>query len=108
MLGCIREKPEIGDSREEPDCGAGTSYGIYRGDLLGGYASIAPEPGRCDVAGTEAAIPEGSGSADFFLVVPNTGAFEGDYGLDSTGSARAPAAGGCYPRSAIDACASGF
>jgi hypothetical protein len=40
-------------------CGAATSYGIYRGDLLVGYDSIAPEPGACDVIGNSAARETG-------------------------------------------------
>jgi hypothetical protein len=79
-----------------PDCGNGTSYGIYRGDLGAGYGSIAPEPGKCSVAGTSDTVPEGVGSADFFLVVPNDTSLEGFYGTDSSGAQRAPAVGACY------------
>jgi len=78
-----------------PDCGAGTLYGVYRGDLGAGYGSIAPEPGQCAVSGNAVTIPQGAGNADFFLVVPNDGALEGSYGSDSTGAPRSAAAAGC-------------
>ncbi|MDQ7086914.1 MAG: S8 family serine peptidase [Acidobacteriota bacterium] len=87
------------------DCGAGTAYGVYRGDLRLGYASIAAEPGLCSVAGTGATVDEGPGQADFFLVVPNDAAFEGGYGSDSQGAPRQPAAAACYPQDRVDACA---
>jgi hypothetical protein len=88
-----------------PDCGDGTIYGVYRGDLGTGYSSIAPEPGRCDVAATTTLVSEGAGSADFFLVVPSTGSTEGSYGTDSSGTRRAPASSACHPQGQIDACA---
>jgi polyhydroxybutyrate depolymerase len=87
------------------DCGAGTAYGIYRGDLRFGYGSVAPEPGFCDVNGVTASIPAGEGPADFLLVVPNTGVNEGGYGFDWSELDRPAAANACYPRGGIDACA---
>ena len=87
------------------DCGAATSNGIYRGDLQVGYHSIAAQPGACNVTGTSATIPLGSGSAEFFLVVPNKDAEEGSYGTDSFGAQRLPAASACYPQGAIQVCA---
>lgn len=87
------------------DCGGTASYGVYRGDLAQGYDSVAPEPGFCDVVATTATIPEGAGSGDFFLVVPNDGAFEGSYGADSASNPRSPATAGCYPVDQVDACA---
>ena len=81
-----------------------TSYAVYRGDLEVGYESIVPEPGLCDVAGTSATIPLGTGNAEFFLVVPHTAGTEGSYGTSSSG-ARPPAAGACYPQGALAACA---
>jgi hypothetical protein len=88
-----------------PDCGAGTLYAVYRGDLTLGYDSIVPEPGQCAVAGTTVTVPEGSGATDFFLVVPSDGTDEGSYGKDSSGSERAPATAACRPQGATDACA---
>lgn len=88
----------------QADCGTGSAYGIYRGDLLAGYSSLAPEPGMCDVAATEATIPAGEGSADFFLVVPNDSGSEGGYGSDSASSRRTQATGACYPQDALDTC----
>jgi hypothetical protein len=87
------------------DCGAGSHYGVYRGDLAAGYGSLAPEPGLCSIDGTSVAIAEGTGRADFFLVVPNDGAFDGGYGRDAEGEQRAPAAQPCYQQDQIDACA---
>ena len=87
------------------DCGGTSSYGIYRGDLAIGYGSLAAEPGFCDVAGTTADIPEGAGAADFLLVVPNDGVFEGSYGADSAGTSRDPASTACYPTDQVDGCA---
>ncbi|HHN74168.1 MAG TPA: PKD domain-containing protein [Acidobacteria bacterium] len=87
------------------DCGAGTAYGIYRGDLTLGYDSLKAEPGLCSVSTTSATVDEGPGRADFFLVVPNDAAFEGSYGNPSGGGSRAAAADACYPRDRFDACA---
>jgi hypothetical protein len=87
-----------------PDCAGGTRYGIYRGDLTAGYASIVPEPGKCAVVGTSDTVPEGAGSADFFLVVPNDGGQEGFYGTDSTGTQRTPAAAPCFGQSSPANC----
>lgn len=87
------------------DCGGGSAYGIYRGDLNLGYASLALEPGFCSVADQSATIPLGPGNADFFLVVPNDDAFEGSYGQDGAGTRRAPADTACFPQDQIDACA---
>jgi M6 family metalloprotease-like protein len=89
----------------DADCGAGSTYAVYRGDLQAGYGSIAPEPGLCDVTGTSTTIPLGTGNAEFFLVVPHTNA-EGSYGLGVSGTARPPAAGACYPQGVVAACAS--
>jgi hypothetical protein len=89
----------------QADCGGGTVYGVYRGDLSGGYGTVAPEPGLCGLATTAVTLPEGTGSADFFLVVPAFGEFEGSYGALSGGAARPPAAEGCLPQDAPDACA---
>ncbi|ANM31735.1 hypothetical protein ABI59_22520 [Acidobacteria bacterium Mor1] len=88
----------------DPDCGGGIGYGIYRGDLAAGYASIAAEPGMCAVAGTTANLPLGSGAADFFLVVPNAAAAEGGYGADSAGIGRAPAVAACRSQQSLDDC----
>ena len=87
------------------DCGHATTYGVYRGDLRVGYDSIVAEPGACNVMGTGATIPLGVGDAEFFLVVPHKDGEEGSYGTDSSGTPRAPAAGGCYPQGAVDLCA---
>lgn len=88
-----------------PDCGGTAAAGIYRGDLRTGYTSLAPEPGRCGVTGTTATIPSGPGTADFFLVIPNDGGFEGSYGRTSAGTQRAPATAACWPRDRVNACA---
>ena len=88
-----------------PDCGSGTSYAVYRGDLAQGYASLAAEPGYCAVPTHHASIPAGSGIADFFLVVPNDGVVEGSYGIDSQGNPRPRASEPCYASSLIDSCA---
>ncbi len=87
------------------DCGSGSRYGVYRGDLAAGLSSLAPEPGLCDVSATEALLPAGAGTADFFLIVPNDGTFEGSYGVDGNTVRRSAPAGACYPQDAIDACA---
>lgn len=86
------------------DCGGTTRYGIYRGQLSSGYGSIAPVPGQCDVTGSSISIPQGAGSADFYLVVPNDGGFEGGYGFNSSGAARAPSANACHPRDTVNSC----
>jgi hypothetical protein len=88
----------------QPDCGSGSLFGIYRGDLLAGYGSMAPEPGRCAVSGLGTSVPEGDGAAEFFLVVPNDGAFEGSFGLATEGP-RPPSQSACHPRDRVDACA---
>jgi polyhydroxybutyrate depolymerase len=92
------------DLRWAGDCGSAGRYVVYRGDLNVGLSSAAAEPGLCDVSETSAAINEGAGRADFFLVVPNDGAFEGSYGRDSAGALR-PASGACYTPAPPDTCA---
>jgi hypothetical protein len=87
------------------DCGGGSTYGIYRGDLDTGYDSITPEPGMCAVADTTATVPAGAGTADFFLVVPNDGSSEGSYGTNSERDRRPPAASPCHPQHAVHDCA---
>jgi M6 family metalloprotease-like protein len=87
------------------DCGAATTYGIYRGDLKVGYSSIGAEPGACDVTGTGTTIPLGSGDAEFFLVVPHKDGEEGSYGTGTNGTPRVPAALWCYPQGSVAACA---
>jgi hypothetical protein len=57
------------------------------------------------VTGTSATVPTGSGSAEFFLVVPHKDGEEGSYGKGTNGTPRVPAAGGCYPQGAVAACA---
>jgi hypothetical protein len=86
------------------DCGAATTYGIYRGDLRVGYSSISQEPGKCDVTGTTTTVPLGSGQAQFFLVAPHSNGKEGSYGQGTSGLPRPPAAGACYPQGAVAAC----
>jgi hypothetical protein len=86
------------------DCGGGTRYGIYRGSLGTGLPSIKKEEGFCTVAGMTASIPAGAGTADFFLVVPGSGDYEGSYGVDSQGHPRPPAILACYPQDQIDSC----
>ena len=86
------------------DCGNGSGYAIYRGDLLQGYESLAPEPGFCSVPGRSATIPAGPGPADFFLVVPHLDGFEGDYGVDSSGEGRQAADFPCFPQHAVHEC----
>lgn len=87
------------------DCGGQTLAGIYRGNLATGYSSIAAEPDKCAVSGTSTTVPLGSGTADFFLVVPNDGGFEGSYGANSAGVPRIAATSACRPRDRINACA---
>lgn len=88
-----------------PDCGTGMRYAVYRGELAGGYGSLLPEPGHCAVPSSSASIPLGGGSADFFLVVPNDGQFEGSYGIDSQGVPRPPSALACHASGTVDSCA---
>jgi len=104
--GLMLEKNANGrlDLTWSQDCGGGTRYGIYRGDLGAGLSSMMPVTGYCSVGGTSASVPAGAGSAEFYLVVPNAGGFEGSYGWDSTGTARPPALGPCHPRDEVDSC----
>ncbi len=85
------------------DCGAGSRYGIYRGDLSIGYASLAAD--TCDLQTTSSTISAGTTPAEFFLVVPSDAAFEGSYGKDSTGTDRPTASTVCHPQDVIDLCA---
>jgi len=89
----------------ETDCGAGTTYGVYRGNLLAGYSSIAPESGKCALTGTTTTVPAGAGTSDFFLVVPQAASKEGSYGVNSSAQRRPPATSPCAPQGSIDACA---
>lgn len=88
-----------------PDCGAASRYGVYRGDLRAGLGSLAPVPGLCGVTSTRVALPLGEGPAEFFLVVPNDGAFEGSYGASSAGTLREPSSEACWPPASLDICA---
>lgn len=89
----------------DPDCGGGTRYGVYRGDLSVGFASLAPEPGLCSQDALVADLPEGPPRAEFFLVVPNDGASEGDFGASSAGIRRTPPGARCFPAAASNECA---
>jgi len=88
------------------DCGNGANYGIYRGNISQGFGSARPMRGLCEVSGTSASVPEGSGSGYFYLVVPNGLELEGSYGNDSNGEQRAPSGRGCFPQAAVDECVS--
>jgi parallel beta-helix repeat protein len=83
------------------DCGLGEAYGIYRGELELGYASIAPD--SCDVTTTEATLTMGLAPGEFFLVVPAWGGLEGSYGSATGG--RTAATGACHPEGVADQCA---
>jgi serine protease AprX len=88
-----------------PDCGAGTQYGVYRGDLDAGFDSLAPVPGSCDLAALTIDLPLAGGNA-FYLVAPNDGAAEGSLGLLPGGLHRPQPPAVCYPRSpAVNPCA---
>jgi hypothetical protein len=92
------------------DCGGGADFSVYRGDLVAGYSSLAPEPDLCDVSGTSATVPVGVGASDFFLVAPWVEApygacvlygsehcrSQGSYGADSDSVARPQPAVRCY------------
>jgi hypothetical protein len=92
------------------DCGGGADFSVYRGDLVEGYSSLVPEPDRCDVSGTSATVPVGTGASDFFLVAPWVEApygscvlwgndhcrSQGSYGAESNGVARPQPATHCY------------
>ena len=92
------------------DCGGGGDYSVYRGSLTAGLASLAPEPGLCDVPGTSAVVPIGEGAADFFVVAPWVAACvgcpcdpadavcrsQGSYGADSDGNPRPSPTAHCY------------
>jgi hypothetical protein len=78
----------------DPDCGGGSAYSVYRGDLDLGYASAAPLPGGCTASSTTASIAAGAGSY-FFLVAPSDGSVEG-----SLGPGRQQPASACLPRAA--------
>ena len=87
-----------------PDCGGGTGYSVYRGDLAVGWSSVAPEPGLCAVGASRARVPAGGGSY-FFVVAPNDGTEQGSSGTRSDGSRRPSASAACYPAALPDACA---
>jgi polyhydroxybutyrate depolymerase len=89
------------------DCGGGTAYAVYRGNLAVGYGSLSPEPGCCAVMRTTVKVPAGPGAADFFLLVPNDGHSEGGYGTVSDGSPRPPATQACLPPGPVDSCVGG-
>ncbi len=84
-------------------CGSAEGYSVYRGDLSLGYGSLASEPGLCNITADSVSVPVGTSKADFFLVVPHAGGYEGSYGSGSAGP-RAPAAGACRPAGEIAAC----
>jgi hypothetical protein len=81
----------------EEDCGTGDRYGVYRGDLDAGPASLSPVPGGCERASEEILVLPTSLRGEFFLVVPSNGATEGSAGLRADGTARPPASSPCLP-----------
>ncbi|HEX6851115.1 MAG TPA: S8 family serine peptidase [Candidatus Polarisedimenticolaceae bacterium] len=88
-----------------PECGGGTGYSVYRGDLAAGWGSAAPLPGFCGVAGMRAFVSPDAGSY-FFIVAPNDGATEGSLGLRSDGTRRPRPTTACLPEApAVNACA---
>ena len=87
------------------ECGGGTGYSVYRGDLGTGWTSAAPLPGHCGVAGTSAFVNPDSGSY-FFIVAPNDGVAEGSLGLRSDGTRRPRPSAACWPEApSVNACA---
>ncbi len=97
--GSLRVEPEGGKLRLAwgADCGGGTGYGIYRGDLSLGYASAAPLAGFCGVGTTSALVDPGPDSY-FFLVAPTDGSTEGSLGMAGDGAPRGQPAQVCFPR----------
>lgn len=83
------------------DCGAATSYGIYRGDLATGFAST--EIDRCGVSATTATVSPRPIAGEFFLVVPEHEGLEGSYGEGAAGE-RSPAPVACRPQGATAGC----
>lgn len=83
------------------DCGAGDTYGVYRGNLAAGYGSLEAEV--CDVAGTAAIVPAGTPDGEFFLVVPALAGSEGSYGRTSSGE-RPAASVACHTQGLTDGC----
>ncbi len=88
------------------DCGGGDRYGVYRGDLRTGWASVTPEPGGCGVTATSLEVPAAGDPAEFFVVVPATADGEGSFGRTSAGEERsAPATRCAAPAPALASCA---
>lgn len=87
------------------DCMDGSRYGVYRGDLSIGPASLRPEPGSCDLTATSTLLAEEVGVDEFFLIVPNDGVVEGSYGRHGGGADRDTSPWSCYAANAVAACA---
>ncbi len=87
------------------DCGATTKYGVYRGNLLTGWSSVAPVAGMCGLTARTVDLPLDAGSY-FYVVAPNDGAAQGSMGLTSSGARRTAPVGACFPTAAaLAACA---
>ena len=83
------------------DCGAGTHYSFYRGDLLQGYSSAAAE--FCDLEELSLLLLD-PGDAEFYFVAPSDGIFEGSYGVGADQLPRPALPQSCYPQDIFDAC----
>ncbi|ANM29002.1 hypothetical protein ABI59_04400 [Acidobacteria bacterium Mor1] len=77
-------------------------YGVYEGTLAslsGGVYDHLVVAGLCSTGGTTSATFAPGASSHYYLVVPNSAASEGSYGLDSGGAQRPASTSPCEPQS---------
>ena len=83
------------------DCGAGTHYTFYRGNLWQRYTSATAA--FCDLEELSLLVLD-PGDAEFYFVAPSDGVFEGSYGIGDHQLPRPPLLQSCYPQDVFDAC----
>jgi len=75
----------------------GQDYGVYGGSL-GDFLTTAPL--TCSTDRATSYLTSGGAGDRYFVVVPQTSAAEGSYGLDGSGAPRLPSAQACNPQDA--------
>jgi hypothetical protein len=77
----------------QPSClGSDTDYSVHVG-TLGDFTSHVPEV--CTTGGATTSLVDVADEDQYFLIVPNDGAADGSYGVDSTGAERSESLAAC-------------
>ena len=77
-----------------------TDFGVYRG-AMSDFSVY--DPVTCSTGGAASFVIAPGATDEFFLVVPSNAAWEGSFGVDSSGAERPPSANACGIRR-VDGC----